>query len=140
MGDTPHPRQTYVFSRGLYNVHLDAVDPSDLNQIFPFNPSFPQSPGLANGSSTAKTRSPRGCWSIASGKCSSVPVSSKPRRISGCKDRAPRILQLLDWLAVDFMESGWDIKRLNKMIVMSAAYRQASVASDDMEKRDPRTS
>ncbi len=40
-------------------------------------------------------------------------------------------------LAVDFMESGWDIKRLNKMIVMSAAFRQASEATDEMEKRDP---
>ena len=35
------------------------------------------------------------------------------------------------------MESGWDIKRLNKMIVMSAGFRQASEATDEMEKRDP---
>ena len=44
---------------------------------------------------------------------------------------------LLDWLAVDFMESGWNIKRLNKMIVMSATYRQSSVASDDLLEKDP---
>jgi len=49
----------------------------------------------------------------------------------------PSYPQLLDWLAVDFVESGWDIKRLNKMIVMSAAFRQSSVASDELLKRDP---
>jgi hypothetical protein len=35
------------------------------------------------------------------------------------------------------MESGWDIKRLNKMLVMSAAFRQASEATGELEKRDP---
>src|SRR5207237_6737031 len=35
--------------------------------------------------------------------------------------------ELLDWLAVEFRESGWDVKRFYKMLVMSSAYRQAAV-------------
>jgi len=44
---------------------------------------------------------------------------------------------LLDWLAVDFMEHGWDIKRLVKQITMSATYRQSGKASDAQLKKDP---
>ena len=36
--------------------------------------------------------------------------------------------ELLDWLAVEFMESGWNVKALQKTIVMSATYRQSSQA------------
>ena len=45
--------------------------------------------------------------------------------------------QLLDWLAVDFREHGWDVKRLVKTLVMSAAYRQSSVVEEDVRQRDP---
>ena len=44
----------------------------------------------------------------------------------GSQGEWPTHPELLDWLAVDFMESGWDIKALVKTIVMSAAYRQSS--------------
>jgi hypothetical protein len=44
---------------------------------------------------------------------------------------------LLDWLAVDFRESGWDLKRLVKLIVTSATYRQSSVVAPGMSERDP---
>ncbi|MCC6491708.1 MAG: PSD1 domain-containing protein [Pirellulales bacterium] len=44
---------------------------------------------------------------------------------------------LLDWLAVDFIEHGWDVKRLVRSIVTSAAYRQSSAASEDMLAGDP---
>lgn len=44
---------------------------------------------------------------------------------------------LLDWLAVEFMESGWDVKAMQKMIVMSAAYRQSSAVTPELLARDP---
>ena len=44
---------------------------------------------------------------------------------------------VLDWLAVEFMESGWDIKHMIKLIVTSSAYRQSSVASKELRERDP---
>jgi hypothetical protein len=45
--------------------------------------------------------------------------------------------ELLDWLAVDFMNTGWDIKRLVKQIVMSATYRQSSVTTKKSQSIDP---
>jgi hypothetical protein len=48
----------------------------------------------------------------------------------GAQGEYPTHPELLDWLAVDFMEHGWDIKRLIKQIVMSATYRQSSDVGD----------
>jgi hypothetical protein len=45
--------------------------------------------------------------------------------------------ELLDWLAVDFVESGWDVKRFFKQIVMSAAYRQSAVVTPEQLQKDP---
>jgi hypothetical protein len=45
--------------------------------------------------------------------------------------------ELLDWLAVDFIESGWDVKRLIKKIVMSDSYRQSSHPLPELRERDP---
>jgi len=45
--------------------------------------------------------------------------------------------ELLDWLAVEFMDSGWNVKALQKLIVMSAAYRQSSVVTPALLEKDP---
>jgi hypothetical protein len=55
----------------------------------------------------------------------------------GTQGEWPTHQELLDWLAVDFMESGWDVKQLVKTIVMSATYRQSSAVTHEMLQRDP---
>lgn len=50
---------------------------------------------------------------------------------------APSHAELLDWLAVDFMEHGWSLKRLHKMIMISATYRQTSRQTDKGRAIDP---
>ncbi len=55
----------------------------------------------------------------------------------GKRSEKPLYLNLLDWLAADFMESGWKVKRLHKTIVMSATYRQSSIVRPELEVRDP---
>jgi hypothetical protein len=45
--------------------------------------------------------------------------------------------KLLDWLAVDFMEHGWDVKRLVKQMVISATYRQSAVTDPEKLAKDP---
>jgi len=55
----------------------------------------------------------------------------------GSQGSPPSHQDLLDWLAVDFRESGWDIKRLMKQIVMSATYRQSATVSAEHLERDP---
>jgi Protein of unknown function (DUF1549)/Protein of unknown function (DUF1553)/Planctomycete cytochrome C len=44
---------------------------------------------------------------------------------------------LLDWLAVEFRESGWSMKKLNRLIVTSAVYRQSSKLTAELKARDP---
>jgi hypothetical protein len=54
----------------------------------------------------------------------------------GIQGSLPSHPQLLDWLAVDFVESGWDVKRLLKLLVMSSTYRQSSAASREVREKD----
>jgi mono/diheme cytochrome c family protein len=56
----------------------------------------------------------------------------------GTQGSPPTHPELLDWLAVEFMEQGWSIKHLERLIVTSAAYRQASRARPDLDRLDPR--
>lgn len=55
----------------------------------------------------------------------------------GNQGAQPSHPELLDWLAVDFVQNGWDVKRLIKQIVTSEAYRQTSRASGPHLKKDP---
>ncbi len=55
----------------------------------------------------------------------------------GSQGAAPTHPELLDWLAVEFRASGWDVKRLVKLIVTSRTYRQASRANDALRQADP---
>lgn len=56
----------------------------------------------------------------------------------GHQAAAPSHPELLDWLAVEFMESGWDMKHIHKLIVTSATYRQSSVMSPALREMDPK--
>jgi hypothetical protein len=58
----------------------------------------------------------------------------------GTQGARPSHPELLDWLATEFMDSGWDIKAMQKLIVTSAAYRQASKATPELIEKDPTNS
>jgi cytochrome c553 len=55
----------------------------------------------------------------------------------GTRGAAPTHLELLDWLAVEFVEKGWSVKSLHRLIMTSAAYKRASQAPADVRERDP---
>lgn len=55
----------------------------------------------------------------------------------GLQGSRPSHPELLDWLARDFIDNGWQVKRLHRMIVMSDAYRQSSHTRPDLEQKDP---
>lgn len=55
----------------------------------------------------------------------------------GAQGEVPSHPQLLDWLAIEFVERGWDVKHLLRLIATSSAYRQSSVAHRDLRERDP---
>src|SRR6185295_19443090 len=55
----------------------------------------------------------------------------------GNQGEFPSHPELLDWLAIQFRESGWNVKELNKLIVMSATYRQDSRVTPEVREKDP---
>jgi hypothetical protein len=55
----------------------------------------------------------------------------------GSQGEPPANAELLDWLASEFMDSGWDMKHMVRTIVMSDTYKQASIPSKDLRARDP---
>ncbi len=55
----------------------------------------------------------------------------------GSQGEAPSHPELLDWLAVEFRESGWDVKKFYKLLMTSAAYRQAAIATPAKVDKDP---
>ena len=55
----------------------------------------------------------------------------------GSQGEWPSHPELLDWLATEFMRSGWDVRQMQKLIVMSATYRQSSYVSPELAARDP---
>ena len=55
----------------------------------------------------------------------------------GSQGEPPSHPELLDWLAVDFREHGWDVKRFYKQVLLSAAYRQSAQVTPDKLAKDP---
>ncbi len=55
----------------------------------------------------------------------------------GVQGEKPSHPKLLDWLAVEFVESGWDVKAMHRLIVTSATYRQQAAISKDALAKDP---
>jgi mono/diheme cytochrome c family protein len=55
----------------------------------------------------------------------------------GTQGEPPSHPELLDWLAVEFMDRGWSLKTLHRLMVNSATYRQSSRVTPELEERDP---
>jgi hypothetical protein len=55
----------------------------------------------------------------------------------GAQGEPPSHPELLDWLALEFRDSGWDVKKLFRLMVTSAAYRQSAVATEEKLAKDP---
>jgi mono/diheme cytochrome c family protein len=138
MADLPQPRQAHVMIRGQYDKPGDAVsrgvpaafhplpkkeayDRRDLAEwlLSPANPL------------TARVTVNR-FWQQFFG-LGLVKTSGD----FGSQSEPPSHPELLDWLAVDFRERGWDMKRLVRSIVTSAAYRRSAAASAELLAKDP---
>ena len=138
MGDSEVYRKTYILKRGNYDAHGDEVLPGTPKSILPFDSKLPQNRlGLAtwlfdkNNPLTARVFVNQ-LWQEFFGK-----GFVKSAGDFGMQGDLPTNPELLDWLSVDFVNHGWDIKRLVKQLVMSATYRQSAVISPDKLKADP---
>lgn len=131
-------RETFILDRGAYDQPTDPVTADTPTQLPPFPEGAPRNRlGLARWLTmpenplTARVTVNR-TWHQIFGMGIVKTVND-----FGSQAELPTHPQLLDWLAVDFLESGWDLKGLIKQIVMSSTYRQSSNASDGSLARDP---
>jgi hypothetical protein len=138
MGDLDTLRKTFLLERGAYDRHGEEVSPGTPGSILPFSENYlPNRLGLAqwlfdkNNPLTARVFVNR-VWQDIFG----TGLVATPGDF-GMQGKMPTHPELLDWLARDFMESGWDIKKLTKKIVTSSAYRQSSRVDPKKNQQDP---
>jgi hypothetical protein len=138
MGDSEAYRKTYILKRGNYDTHGDEVEAGTPKAIMPFDNSYPKNRlGLAEWLFNRKNPLAarvfvNQTWQEIFGK--GIVKSSGD---FGSQGDLPSHFELLDWLSVDFMDHGWDIKRLMKQMVMSATYRQSAAITTNTLKLDP---
>ncbi|MEZ6129289.1 MAG: DUF1553 domain-containing protein [Planctomycetaceae bacterium] len=127
MQERSTPVQTHVRVRGIYNSYGDVV-PSDVPAVFPPMPSKAHNnrhdfaKWLVSGQHplTARVIVNR-YWQHYFG--TGIVKTSEDFGLQG---ELPSHPELLDWLAVEFVKSGWNVKTLQKQIVLSSTYRQSS--------------
>ncbi len=139
MKDSSWRRPTYILTRGVYDAHGEQVSIGLPPEILPFD-SIKYGDnrlGLANwlfdkkNPLTARVFVNR-MWQQFFGR-GLVKTSGD----FGMQGEMPSHPELLDWLAVDFRDHGWDVKRLIKQMVMSATYRQSAAMSKEKLATDP---
>lgn len=139
MGDMPTPRPTYVLVRGNYEDHGEQIPPRGLANVLPWNPAWPENRiGLATWLFDVKNPLTARVFVNRAWQMHFARGLVETAEDFGSQGSIPTNPDLLDYLAVSFRESGWDIKRLHRTIVMSATYRQQSDVSDESLKKDPR--
>jgi hypothetical protein len=138
MRELPEPRPTFVLARGAYDAPTDPVQPGTPAAILPFPEDLPKNRlGLAQWllapehPLTARVQANRS-WAMLFGR-GLVPSADD----FGSQGEMPSHPELLDWLATTLVASGWDLKALQKQMVMSATYRQSSLAQPALRERDP---
>lgn len=138
MGDLDTTRKTFILKRGAYDAPGDEVQPGTPTAILPFNERYPKNRlGLAKWLFDRKNPLTARVyvnllWQEFFGK-GIVKTSGD----FGMQGDLPSHPELLDWLAVDFRDHGWNIKRLVKQMVTSATYRQSAVITADKLAADP---
>jgi mono/diheme cytochrome c family protein len=132
------PRETHLLSRGSFLTPANIVQPGVPAFLNPLPPdakpnrlSFARWMVDRQSPTTARSLVNR-LWQSYFG----TGIVSTSENF-GTQAETPSHPELLDWLAVDFMESNWSMKKLHRTIVMSAAYRQSSRVTPDLLARDP---
>lgn len=131
-------RPAFILDRGSYNAPTQRVYPGTPEHILSFAEDLPQNRlGLAKwlfdrkNPLTARVAVNR-YWQMIFGRG----IVSTPEDF-GSQGDLPTHPKLLDWLAVEFAASGWDLKRLLKLMVMSSTYKQSVMVGPELLKTDP---
>ncbi|HVS39401.1 MAG TPA: DUF1553 domain-containing protein [Gemmataceae bacterium] len=132
------PRDTHILKRGNFlkpGDHVDPGVPSFLNPLpdgAPLNRlTFAQWLVDRQSPTTARSLVNR-VWQMDFG----IGIVATSEDL-GLQSEPPLHPELLDWLAVEFMDRGWGMKKLHRLIVTSATYRQSSRTTPELRDRDP---
>ncbi len=138
MQEKDEPATAYVLNRGEYDQRLDQVTPATpavlptMPEDYPRNRlGFAKWLLLPEHPLTARVTVNR-FWQEVFG--TGLVKTAGDFGVSG---QLPSHPKLLDWLAIEFRESGWDIKQFFKLLVMSATYRQAAITTPEKLEKDP---
>ncbi len=138
MQELDTPKETHIMLRGSYAAPGEKVVAGTPEAVLPFPDNLPKNRlGLAKwlvsekNPLTARVAVNR-FWQLIFGKG----LVRTPEDF-GNQGALPSHPELLDWLAVRFRESGWDVKAIQKMMVMSATYQQSSRINKKLQKMDP---
>lgn len=138
MKEGPSPKQAYVLNRGSYAEHGEPVEPGVPEAVLPFDKSLPKNRlGLAKWLTDANNPLVSRVvvnryWQMIYGQG----LVTTPEDF-GSQGKLPSHPELLDWLAVEFIESGWNVKQLIALMVNSSTYTQSSKGSPELKELDP---
>jgi hypothetical protein len=134
MRENQMQRQTHVLKRGAFDQLGEAVEPDTPASILPFPASYPRNRlGFAkwlfhpDHPLTARVAVNR-LWQMFFG----IGLVNTTENF-GTQGESPTHPELLDWLAIHFRDSRWDIKKLCRLIVLSSTYRQDSLPRDPVQ-------
>jgi hypothetical protein len=139
MRERATPRETFVLAKGAYNAPLDKVSHGVLENLLPAESNLVQN-RLQLADWLLDPRHPLTArvavnryWQMLFG--TGLVATSEDFGLQGEQPSHP---ELLDWLAVEFRESGWNVKELIRLIVTSHTYRQSSVVTPQALELDPK--
>ena len=141
MEDAARPRPVYVLTRGDYaSPDLKRpVEPSAPSAVMPFDAAAPKNRlGLARwmtnpGNPLVSRVAVNRLWM----QCFGNGIVATQENF-GMQGDAPSHQELLDTLAYDFSHTGWDVKKMLRRMVLSAAFRQSSAATPEKREKDPK--
>jgi hypothetical protein len=138
MEEMTEPRPMFILDRGVYDAPMEEVKPDIPAELGKFPDDLPRNRlGFAkwllrrDHPTTARVTVNR-YWQMYFGQG----IVNTPQDF-GNQGSLPSHPELLDWLALTFIDSGWDIKTMQKLMVMSATYRQSSISREDLREKDP---
>jgi hypothetical protein len=130
--------KAHILYRGMYDAPREEVEPNVPGVLPPMDPSLPRNRlGLAKwvvdpaNPLTARVTINR-FWQEIFGT-----GIVKTAEDFGSQGTPPSHPELLDWLAVEFRDTGWDVKKMLKLMLLSDTYRQSALVTPEKLKKDP---
>lgn len=138
MNERAEPASAYVLFRGEYDQRREQVFPGTPQVLSPFPEALPNN-RLGFAKWLLQPEHPLTSRVTVNRFWQEVFGTGLVRTTGdlGVSGELPSNQELLDWLAVDFREHGWDVKRLIRQMVTSAAYRQSAAVTPMKLERDP---